>query len=103
MASNAMSMALPSPGGEKVKFTVHVRGHQWSSARHIHETLQEFAEVIQVIFQITPVVDSVVLPTCGGKNRGVRDTCMLSSQTELTGPVIVSEERSKVGLHRRGR
>ncbi len=37
------------PGGiEKVKFTVSVRGHQWSSARHVHETLQEFARVIQV-------------------------------------------------------
>ncbi|KAL3700613.1 hypothetical protein R1sor_018635 [Riccia sorocarpa] len=32
---------------EKVKFTVSVRGHQLSSARHINETLQEFARVIQ--------------------------------------------------------
>lgn len=38
------------PGVEKVKFTVSVRGHQWSSARHVHETLQEFARVIQVVF-----------------------------------------------------
>lgn len=34
---------------EKVKFTVSVRGHQWSSARHVNETLQEFARVIQVL------------------------------------------------------
>ena len=38
------------PGVEKVKFTVSVRGHQWSSARHVHETLQEFARVIEVVF-----------------------------------------------------
>jgi hypothetical protein len=35
---------------EKVKFTVSVRGHQWSSARQVQETLQEFARVIQVRF-----------------------------------------------------
>ncbi|KAG6543437.1 hypothetical protein Mapa_015107 [Marchantia paleacea] len=35
------------PLAEKVKFTVSVRGHQWSSARHVNETLQEFARVIQ--------------------------------------------------------
>jgi hypothetical protein len=34
---------------EKVKFTVSVRGHQWSSARHVNETLQEFASAIQVL------------------------------------------------------
>lgn len=33
---------------DKVKFTVSVRGHQWSSARHVNETLQEFAATIQV-------------------------------------------------------
>ncbi|XP_024396538.1 uncharacterized protein [Physcomitrium patens] len=32
---------------DKVKFTVSVRGHQWSSARHVNETLQEFAATIQ--------------------------------------------------------
>ncbi|MCO5603624.1 hypothetical protein L7F22_057775 [Adiantum nelumboides] len=32
---------------DKAKFTVFVRGRQWSSARHIHETLQEFARVIE--------------------------------------------------------
>ncbi len=33
---------------EKVKFTVSVRGYQWSSARHANETLQEFTTAIQV-------------------------------------------------------
>lgn len=42
----------PGGGGggpvDKVKFTVSVRGHQWSSARHVNETLEEFAAAIQV-------------------------------------------------------
>lgn len=41
---------------EKVKFTVSVRGHQWSSARHVEETLQEFAAVIQVTVPQTSAV-----------------------------------------------
>ncbi|KAI5065032.1 hypothetical protein GOP47_0019727 [Adiantum capillus-veneris] len=32
---------------DKAKFTVFVRGHQWSSARQVNETLQEFARVIE--------------------------------------------------------
>lgn len=43
---------------EKVKFTVSVRGHQWSSARHVEETLQEFAAVIQVTVPQTSAVNS---------------------------------------------
>ncbi|KAJ7514834.1 hypothetical protein O6H91_23G061700 [Diphasiastrum complanatum] len=34
-------------GPEKHKFTVSVQGHLWSSARHCHETLPEFAKVIE--------------------------------------------------------
>lgn len=44
---------------EKVKFTVSVRGHQWSSARHVDETLQEFAAVIQVT---VPQTSGVIQP-----------------------------------------
>lgn len=40
--------AVPVLPVEKLKFTVSVRGHQWSSARHVNETLQEFATAIQV-------------------------------------------------------
>ncbi|CAM6088723.1 unnamed protein product [Calypogeia fissa] len=32
---------------EKVKFTVSVRGRQWSSARYVDETVEEFTRVIQ--------------------------------------------------------
>ncbi|KAI5075083.1 hypothetical protein GOP47_0009159 [Adiantum capillus-veneris] len=32
---------------DKAKFTVFVRGHQWSSARQVNETLQEFARAIE--------------------------------------------------------
>lgn len=42
-------VASGGPGVEKVKFTVSVRGHQWSSARHVNETLEEFAAAIQVM------------------------------------------------------
>ncbi|MCO5596834.1 hypothetical protein L7F22_050904 [Adiantum nelumboides] len=41
------SMTRASALADKAKFTVFVRGRQWSSARHIHETLQEFARVIE--------------------------------------------------------
>ncbi|KAH7302646.1 hypothetical protein KP509_23G081500 [Ceratopteris richardii] len=44
--SSAVRTRLVS-GTDKAKFTVFVRGHQWSSARHTHESLQEFSKVIE--------------------------------------------------------
>ncbi len=58
------------PGAfEKVKFTVSVRGHQWSSARHVQETLQEFARVIQVRF----CQDFLLLREGKGREDGSKD------------------------------
>lgn len=49
VAAAACSNGNGGNGGvEKVKFTVSVRGRQWSSARHVNETLEEFAAAIQV-------------------------------------------------------
>jgi hypothetical protein len=58
------------PGAiEKVKFTVSVRGHQWSSARQVQETLQEFARVIQVRF----CQDFFLLREGKGREDGSKD------------------------------
>jgi hypothetical protein len=72
------------PGAiEKVKFTVSVRGHQWSSARQVQETLQEFASVIQVRFLPGLFVIAGRKGTGGWIQRFAPNSCHFLSPIEL--------------------